>query len=93
MCMHRPALMEAINYAGSAVYACWLCALWSWRTDHVGCIQIWETFCIAANIKPELCIKYCPWFYFLNEPITILKMIGVIAIMGGVVFIAGGDKE
>lgn len=30
---------------------------------------------------------------FLNEPITILKVLGVFVIMAGVICIAGGDEE
>ena len=48
-------------------------------------------------LQPVLSLNYALsivlGFMFLNEPITILKVIGVLTIMGGVVFIAGGDKE
>ncbi len=48
-------------------------------------------------LQPVLSLNYALsivlGFLFLNEPVTIQKVTGVFAIMGGVAFIAAGDKE
>ena len=53
-------------------------------------------FVKLSVLQPVLSLNYALsivlGFMFLNEPITMLKVIGVLTIMGGVVFIAGGDK-
>ena len=48
-------------------------------------------------LQPVLSLNYALsivlGFVFLYEPITILKIIGVLVITAGVICIAGGDEE
>jgi undecaprenyl phosphate-alpha-L-ara4N flippase subunit ArnE len=48
-------------------------------------------------LQPMMSISYIfalIWGYiFINEPITLVKIVGVLIILIGVVFISGGDKE
>ena len=48
-------------------------------------------------LQPVLSLNYALsivlGFVFLHEPITILKIIGVLVITVGVICIAGGDEE
>jgi len=82
--------MEAFRYAGNHSNAGWLLLLWS-------VMIIAYKYGKLSVLQPMLSLNYVLSIFLaavvLKEQITLLKSIGVLIIIAGVILIAGGDEE
>jgi len=92
MCLHRSALMETFCSAWIIAYVSWFRVLWNWSIGYDCGISLWKAIRFTTNAESKL-LSMVLAALVLKENITILKCIGVIVIIAGVVLIAGGDEE
>ena len=78
--------MENFSKTGDCSDASWILFLWSGSIGDDYVVQIWKTFSsyVLSIVLAAIVLK---------EKVSLVKCIGVLIIIGGVIMIVGGDEE
>lgn len=85
--------MENFSKTGDCSDASWILFLWSGSIGDDYVVQIWKTFSSSADAGLNYVLSIVLAAIVLKEKVSLVKCIGVLIIIGGVIMIAGGDEE